>query len=216
MRSNVVMKKYIQLISILLILSGCNLKYPTKPIATNELNIPASPCRDKIAGSWAVYIDKNTTVFNTEVEVDDWANMNKIFIPFDSADTISTSVEKTMSNIFEKIFIYEAKPSFKIVKENKVDGVIVVRLDEFSPIISCEMGLRCLIAIFINLGVEVQSQDEVLYAASVGVVRGNNKIQRLADAVRSAYIKTLGASMEKMASKICNSHEVRNYSISLK
>jgi len=217
------MRKYLPLLSIIFILFGCA-SYVMKPPPAPAVDIRSS-YEQKIAGKWAVVVDKSTTVFEREISstgsmspFDHPPVCHAYDFPFSSGNTISISVNKTLPEVFDEIVEYENIPTSSEMKQNKIIGVITVKLDVFEPEWWCDFSPdRCNYKIFMNLVIEVQGLDETLDNISANILRKTSGgfeggCQHDADMIVELYGKVLRASMEKMAEKLSNSEKIRDYS----
>ena len=109
------MRKYLPLLSIIFILFGCA-SYVMKPPPAPAVDIRSS-YEQKIAGKWAVVVDKSTTVFEREISstgsmspFDHPPVCHAYDFPFSSGNTISISVNKTLPEVFDEIVAYKNKP----------------------------------------------------------------------------------------------------------
>lgn len=172
---------------------------------------------DPIEGRWAVIVDESTTQFMREVSPSSYVCSAHDY-PLDTGDSITQSLRITMARIFEETEVRKDLPSTDEMIYGGFDGYVLVRLDTFSPRMSCSAGFwssKCTATVDMSFGIEAKEVEGERFATSVGSTKAYDGDAGMycgdgAGILAEAYKLALKDSMERLAERASNSRRLRD------
>jgi len=195
-------------------MSACS--YNVQPTSAPAVNVYSS-YDEKIPGNWAVVIDEDTTVINREISPSSYVCSAHNY-PFSTGNTMTVSIQRTMSQIFEETVNRSMIPSIDEMTKSMMDGYVFVRLDSFSPRLSCSTGwwsAKCTSTVDLSFGIEAREVNGDKFATSVGSTKsfdgdGGGACGEASSILAEAYRLALKDAMERLAERASNSTRLRD------
>lgn len=196
------------------LISGC--AYKVQPASTRAINIYSS-YDGKIPGRFAVVLDERIRNERREIKPVTYVCGAHTY-PVSLGDSIAVSLKHTLDQVFEETVERSSMPASDTMADDDLRGVVLVRLDEFSPRISCYAGFwsgTCVGTTDISFGVVVRGVQGTLFATSVAgskTVDGSagafcdEGAMALADSITGA----MKDALERMAERLSNAPRLRS------
>ena len=198
---------------ILSALSSC--AYKVQPISTEAINIYSS-YENKIPGKFAVVLDDNIRYINREVRpVSHFCSAHSY--PITLGDSIAVSVKRTLDSIFENTIEQSTFPSNETMAKLDLRGTILVKMDDFSPRLSCSQGFwtgTCSGSTDISFGITIRDTNGMLLSTAVSgskTVDGDSggACAGAASILSDSITRATKEALERMAERISNSTKLR-------
>lgn len=197
----------------LVITSACS--YNVAPTSAPAVNVYSS-YDDPIPGRWAIVIDRSSMEFVREVKPSSFVCQAHKY-PVDTGTAVTDSVRMTMSKIFAETEFRNSPPSHDAMMRNNMEGYVVVRMDNFSPRLTCTSGwwsASCMSTVDLSFGIEAREVDGEKFATSVGSTKtfdGDSGYYcgRASEVIAEAFRLAVKDAMERLAERASNSHRLR-------
>jgi hypothetical protein len=194
---------------------GCSYKVATK--VAPAINIYSS-YEDKIPGKLVLVVDKSCTDVSMDLKPTSYMCSAHTF-PVKLDTSLSSSIRQTTEAMFEEVIEQNALPSQEQMKHLNASGVLLVRLNRFSPSLrftpgfwegsataSCEMVIDVMVK---------DAQNTGIVTTAVGGSRtcdgsAGSSCSGGADILSEAISKCTQDTMERFAERISNSQKVRD------
>jgi hypothetical protein len=207
--------KILGLVILLAVLvSGC--AYTVQPAATAAVNIHSS-YDTKVPGKFAVVIDDSVRNVSREVRPTSHACGAHTY-PVKLGDAVSVSFQRTLDSVLEGTIEKSSMPSAETMTRLGLRGVVLVRMDNFSPRLSCSTGfwsITCTGSTELSFGISVRGPAGPLFGTSVS---GSNTFDGGAGSACEGAAVVLAESitratrdaLERMAERMSNSSRLRS------
>jgi hypothetical protein len=193
--------------------SGC--AYNVQPVSTKAINIYSS-YESKVPGKFAVVLDDSIRNVNREVKPVSHVCSAHTY-PISLGDSIAVSVKHTLDSVFEQTVEQSTMPTSEAMTKQGLRGVVLVKMDDFSPRLSCSMGFwsgTCSGTTDISFGVNIRGANGTLLATSVsgsktfdgdsGAGCGGG-----ANVLSESITRATRDALERLAERISNSSRLR-------
>ncbi len=208
--------RHVGLISLILVVLVMGCAYKAAGPSATAVKVRSSYA-EKIKGSWAIVIDKGSTVFSRDVEVSSYeCGLNSV--DFSSDDSIQISLAKAMENVFEEITVRDNNPTIDDMKSDNLSGYVLISLDHFLPLVECRAGFwstKCRAETEIVFGIDARGNSgEKLLGMSAGG-RGQSRggagtfCGNIGKIFNKSYQKALSSSLEELVEKVSNAKRLR-------
>lgn len=196
------------------LLSGC--AYNVQPSSTQAVNIYTT-YDQKIKGKWILVMDPSLKDVNKQVKPSSYVCGAHTY-PVATGDSLATSVKRTMLAVFEDVVEQNSLPPADALAAAGAKGTILVRLEDFTPKLTCSMGFwsgTCTAQADIGFGVTVRIGSESVLSTQVmgsksadgdagGACSGGSAV--LAEGIT----KSTRDALERLAERVSNSQRLRN------
>ncbi|MDP2002154.1 MAG: hypothetical protein ACYCX0_10575 [Desulfurivibrionaceae bacterium] len=207
------MKLIILIIGLAGLVSGC--AYNVQPVSTKAINIYSS-YESKVPGQFAVVLDDSIRNVNREVKPVSHvcsAHSYPIFL----GESIAVSVKHTLDSVFEQTVEQSTMPSTEAMKKLGLRGVVFVKMDDFSPRLSCSMGFwsgTCSGSTDISFGVNIRGTNGTLLATSVSGSKtfdgdSGGGCGGGANVLSESITRATRDALERLAERVSNSPRLR-------
>lgn len=195
------------------LVSGC--AYKVQPVSTKAINIYSS-YESKVPGLFAVVLDDSIRNVNREVKPVSHVCSAHSY-PITLRDSIAVSVMHTLDSVFEQTVEQSTVPSNETMAKLGLRGVVLVKMDDFSPRLSCSMGFwsgTCSGSTDISFGVNIRGTNGTLLSTSVSgskTVDGDSggACGGAANVLAESITRATRDALERMAERISNSPRLR-------
>jgi hypothetical protein len=192
---------------------GC--AYNVQPVATKAINV-YSTYDSKIPGHFAVVLDESIRNLNREIKPVSHVCSAHTY-PVSLGDAIAVSVKHTLDLLFEQTVEETATPSRDAMKAQGLRGTVLVRMEDFSPRLSCSMGFwsgTCSANTDISFGVKIQGTNEAILATSVSGSKTSDgdagaNCDGGANVLSESITRATKDALERLAERISNSPKLR-------
>lgn len=204
---------YIAVCLLSFIVSSC--AYNVQPVSTKALNI-YSAYEEKIPGAYALIIDNSVRNVNREIAPVSYVCSAHRY-PIVVGDSLAISVKQTLESVFEQVIEQSTLPSNESLSKLRLNGTVLVKLDDFSPRILCTQGFfagTCTANTDISFGVTVRGVSETLLATaasgsktadgSAGGACGGG-----AEVIADSITRATREALERLAERLSNSPRLR-------
>jgi hypothetical protein len=198
-------------IPAIILFSSCS--YQIAPTSAPASNIYSSYDR-KIPGRWVLVIDEST-IFSRVIKPSS-ATCSAHKYPFNSGNTILSSIHQTLNNVFDEISLHQTVPSIDAMERNNISGVVLIRLEDFSPRLVFIPGFWSASVeaiVDMSLGIQVRGTKGQLLGTSVGSRKtfesDTGECGNGAEVFAEAYKLALRGLCGKLAERISNSTRIR-------
>jgi hypothetical protein len=209
----IAMRAVLGFVGFAMIAYGCS--YSVQPASTRAINI-YSAYENKVPGNYVLVLDGSIRNVNREVAPASHVCSAHRY-PISVGDSLAISIKQTLESVFERVNEQTSAPSGDQLNKLGYDGVILVRLDDFSPRVLCTKGFAsgtCTANTDISFGVTVRGTKGVL--ATTGV-SGSKTTDGDAGGTCGGGATVIGESitratrdaMERMAERLSNSPKLR-------
>lgn len=194
----------------------CGCAYNVQPVSTKAINIYSS-YESKVPGRFAIVIDDSTRNINREIRpVTSTCSAHSY--PISLGESITISIERTLDSVFEQTIEQPTMLSTEAMTKLGIRGVILVKMDEFSPRLSCSMGFwsgTCAGSTDISLGVNIRGVNGVLFATSVSGSKtfdgdSGSGCDGGANVLSESITRATKDALERLAERISNSPRLRS------
>jgi hypothetical protein len=207
------MKAGILAIALCAIASGC--AYNVQPTTARAVNIYSS-YENKIPGKYAIVLDESLRSVNRDVRPATYVCSAHSF-PIALGDTLVISVKRTLDAVFEDALERPSMPSAEAMKRDGLSGAILVKLDDFAPRLSCQMGFwtgHCTASTDIAFGVNVRGPGGGLVSTGVAgskTVDGDSgaACEAGANVLSESISRATRDALERMAERLANAQKLR-------
>lgn len=152
----------------LTLLSAC--AYNAAPVAAPAINI-VSNFENKVPGKFALILADDIGQTRKEVRPSSHACSAHTY-PLIAGQAIESSIRRTMDSVFESVSEVATPMTPAAMKAGGYSGQISVRLSEFSPRLSCQIGFwsgSCVSNVDIGFGIEIKNTEgKTVHSSSVG------------------------------------------------
>lgn len=145
---------------------GC--AYNVQPQISSATNIYSS-YNQKVPGRYVVVIDSSMNDLHRTVKASSYVCSADSY-PVDMSNVFAASIMGTLNQVFHETVEQSDMPSADALKKLGAVGTVFVRLDDFSPRLTCAQGFwsgSCTADTDISFGVEVRDPKGMIYATSV-------------------------------------------------
>lgn len=209
----------IQLVSLLVgfliavSISGCS--YNVQPVSTKALNI-YSAYENKVPGTYALVMDNSVRIVNKELAPASYVCSAHRY-PISVGDSLAVSIKQTLESVFEQVIEQGTVPSSENLSKLGLNGIVLVRLDDFSPRILCTQGMfqgTCSASTDISFGVTVRGLTGPLVAtAASGSKTADGDAGGYcgggATVVAESITRATRDALERLAERLANSPRLR-------
>jgi hypothetical protein len=200
-------------LSFFLIAAGC--AYNVQPTSTRAVNL-YSAYENKVPGTFALVMDDSIRSVNREITPTTYICSAHRF-PISVGDSLAVSIKKSLEAVFENIREQGSAPPADQLTQLGLNGVILVRLDDFSPKVTCHRGFftgTCTASTDLSFGVTVRGPGGILAGTSAagsktadgdaGVYCGGG-----ADVVGDSITRATRDALERLTERLSNSPKLR-------
>ncbi|MBI5886650.1 MAG: hypothetical protein HZB85_08760 [Deltaproteobacteria bacterium] len=207
------MKFIILIIGLVCLVSGC--AYNVQPVSTKAINIYSS-YENKVPGQFAVVLDDSIRNVNREVKPVSYACSAHSY-PISLSDSIAVSVKHTLDSVFESTVEQSTVPSGEAMTRLGLRGVVLVRMDDFSPRLFCSWGFwsgTCSGSTDISFGVYIRGINGTLLATSVSGSKtfdgdSGGACGGGANVLSESITRATRDALERLAERVANSPQLR-------
>lgn len=196
------------------LVSGC--AYNVQPVSTKAINIYSS-YESKVPGQFAVVLDDSIRNVNREIKPVSHVCSAHTY-PISIGDSIAVSVKHTLDSVFEQTVEQSTMPTSEAMTKQGLRGVVLVKMDDFSPRLSCSMGFwsgTCSGSTDISFGVNVRGANGTLLLATT--VSGSKTFDGDsgggcdggANVLAESITRATKDALERLAERISNSSRLR-------
>jgi hypothetical protein len=197
-------------------LSGC--AYSVQPVSTRAVNI-YSAYENKVPGNFILVMDDSIRNVNREVTPASYVCRAHRY-PIAVGDSLAVSIKQTMESIFEHVNEQGSAPSGDQLSKLGFNGVILVRMDDFSPRVLCAEGFfsgTCSASTDISFGVIVRGANGILVstAASGSKVADSDAGGACgggATVIGDSITRSTRDALERLAERLSNAPKLREAS----
>lgn len=195
------------------ILTSC--AYNVQPMSTKAVNI-YSAYEEKIPGAYGLIIDNSVRNVNRKIAPVSYVCAAHRY-PIVVGDSLAISVKQTLDSVFERVVEQKTLPSDESLSKLRLNGTVLVKLDDFSPRILCTQGFSqgtCTASTDISFGVTVRGLSETLLATaasgsktadgSAGGACGGG-----AEVIGDSITRATREALERLAERLSNSPRLR-------
>lgn len=201
------------LIGVVGLFSGC--AYNVQPVSTKAINIYSS-YESKVPGQFAVVLDDSIRNVSREVKPTSHVCSAHTY-PVSFGDAISVSVKHTLDSVLEQTVEQSTMPSTETMAKLGLRGVVFVKMDDFSPRLSCSQGFwsgTCSGSTDISFGVNIRDASGTLLATSVSGSKtfdgsAGGGCGGAADVLSESISRATKDAMERLAERVSNSPRLR-------
>ena len=195
--------------------AGC--AYNVQPTSAPAVNIYTSYDK-KIPGKWAVVVDDGIKGLHRDVKTASYVCSAHTY-PIDVGAVLATSVRRTVEQLVDESVVSETIPSPQTAKENGLAGSVLVRLDDYQPRLTCQMGFwsgSCTSTVDLSLGVIVRSAEgQTLLSTNAGSTRSADGDAGAACASAGVWLgdatsRATKDVLERLAERIASATALRN------
>jgi hypothetical protein len=203
-------------VALILIVSAC--AYSVQPVSTRALNL-YSAYENKVPGNFVLVMDSSIREVNREVTPASYVCRAHRF-PIAVGDSLAISIKQTLESIFEQVREQGSAPPADQLSNLGFNGVILVRLDDFSPRIICHKGFMsgtCTANTDLSFGVTVRGSGGILASTAAsgsktadgdaGVYCGGG-----ADVLSDSITRATRDALERLGERLSNSPKLREAS----
>lgn len=207
------MKNIALIIGTAFFIHGC--AYNVQPVSTKAINIYSS-YESKVPGRFAIVIDDSARNINREIR-SATSTCSAHSYPIALGESIAISVARTLDSVFEQTFEQPSMLSADAMTKLGLRGVALVKIDEFSPRLSCSMGFwsgTCTGSTDISLGINIRGVNGVLFATSVSGSKtfdgdSGSGCDGGANVLSESITRATKDALERLAERISNSPRLR-------
>jgi len=193
--------------------SGC--AYNVQPASMKVVNIHSS-YDSKVPGRFAVVLDDSVRNVNREVKPSSHVCGAHRY-PVSLGDAIAVSVKSTLASVLEQTTEQAAAPTAEQMSRAGLRGVVVVKMDEFSPKLNCSMGMfagSCSASTDVSFGVNVRGPTGSLFATSAGGSKSfdgdaGGVCEGGANVLSESIARATRDALERLAERISSSPALR-------
>jgi len=193
--------------------SGC--AYNVQPAPVPVVNVQAS-YDTKIGGGWALVLDDSLSNVSRQVKPASFVCSAHSF-PVVLGDALPSSLRRMFEQVFEQVQTRATPPSVDSLSREALKGTLLVRLEEFSPRITCQTGFfsgTCSASADIAVSVNARGPDGTLFAttasgskvadgSSGGACEGGSQV--LGDAIN----RSMKDMLERLGERVSNAPRLR-------
>ena len=207
---------YFFLVAIISLFSGC--AYNVQPEVSAATNVYSS-YNGKVPGRYVVVIDGSMNDMHRTVKPSSYVCSADSY-PVDTSNVFAASIMGTLNQVFQSTVEENDMPSAEDLKRLDALGTVFVRLDDFSPRLSCSMGFwsgSCTAHTDLSFGVEVRNPKGMLYATSVEADKtasgdAGQACGGAANILARSIKKATRDAMNRMAERLANAERIRSVS----
>jgi hypothetical protein len=208
------MTKFAAAILAALSLAGC--AYKVEPQAQPAVNIYTT-YEDKLPGNYVFVADDSLKNVKREVKPSSYV-CSAMSYPTDIGPSLVASLNSTLQKVADNVQVAETGVSVEKISADSQQRVVFVRLDSFSPRLSCSPGFfegYCTASADMSLGVTVTGPGGRLFSSSVGSSRtadggSGSACDGGAKVLSQAIELTMRDTMERMAERLSASTKLRD------
>jgi len=197
----------------LVALTGC--AYNVQPAPVAVVNVQAS-YDTKIGGNWALVLDESLSSVNRQVKPASFVCSAHSF-PVVLGDSLPSSLRRMFEQVFEQVQVRPSPPTAETMAREMFKGTLVVRLEEFSPRITCQTGFfsgTCSASADLAVSVNARNAGGTLFAtnasgskvadgSSGGACEGGSQV--LGEAIN----RSMKDMLERLGERVSNSPRLR-------
>lgn len=207
------MKLGLVIVGIAGLVSGC--AYNVQPVSTKAINIYSS-YDSKVPGQYAVVLDDSIRHVNREIKPVSHVCSAHTY-PIALGESIAISVKHTLDSVFEQTVEQSTMPSSETMKRLGLRGVVLVKMDDFSPRLSCSMGFwsgTCSGSTDMSFGINIRGTTGTLLSTSASGSRtfdgdSGGSCEGGANVLSESITRAAKDALERLAERISNSPRLR-------
>jgi len=200
-------------------ISGC--AYSVQPVSTRAINI-YSAYENKVPGSYVLIMDSTIRDVNREVSPASYICSAHRY-PIVVGDSLAVSIKQTLESIFEQVREQGSAPPTDQLNKLGLNGVILVRLDDFSPRVVCHKGFfsgTCTANTDISFGVTVRGSGGILASMAASGAKttdgdAGGTCGGGATVISDSITRATRDALERLAERLSNSPKLREAYIPL-
>ena len=198
---------------LLFITSAC--AYNVQPVSTRAVNL-YSAYENKVPGNFVLVMDSSIRNVNREITPASYVCGAHRF-PIIVGDSLAVSIKQSLDAIFEQVREQGSAPPADELSSLGLNGVILVRLDDFSPRIICHKGFfegTCTASTDLSFGVTVRGSGGILVSTaapgsktadgSAGIYCSGG-----ADVLSDSITRATRDALERLGERLSNSSKLR-------
>lgn len=192
---------------------GC--AYNVQPASTKAVNIYSS-YENKIPGKWILVMDPSVRQVSRDVKPSTYI-CSAHHYPVNFGDSLAVSLRQTFQALVEDVEERPSLPSNEELTKIGARGAAVVRVDEFSPRLTCSMGFwsgTCTATVDLTVGLHAKRLDGKALATAVtgskthdgdsgGACGGGSEI------LSEASTRAMRDMLERLAERVANAGNLR-------
>lgn len=207
---------YCIIFGVVVLFSGC--AYNVQPQVSAATNIYSS-YSEKIPGRYVVVIDSSMNDIHRDIKASSYVCSGPTY-PIDMGNVLAASIMGTLDQVFHETIEQSDMPTAEMLKRLDSVGTVFVRLDDFSPRLTCTQGFwsgNCTADTDITFGVQVRDPNGMIYATSVDSEKSSSgdagqACNGGATVLERSIKKATRDAMNRMAERLSNSDRLRKIS----
>jgi hypothetical protein len=193
--------------------SGC--AYNVQPVSTRAVNL-YSAYENKIPGNFVLVMDNSLRNVNREITPASYVCGAHRF-PITVGDSVAISIKQSLDAVFEQVREQGSAPPADQLNSLGLNGVILIRLDDFSPRILCHKGFfsgTCTASTDLSLGVTVRGSGGILASMAASgskTADGDAGVYCSggADVLGDSITRATRDALERLGERLSNSPKLR-------
>ena len=208
------LRQPIALAALAAAISGC--AYPVAVPPVSSFNI-YSGHDSKVAGHYGLVLDQSTRGLSRVLRPASQSCALHTF-PVTVGDNIAVSIKAAMSDVFGSVVDLSTVPTAETMQQQRMKGVIVVRLEEFRPRIACSssgFAPYCTASTDVGIGAVIRGPEGPIFGSTAHGSRSvdgeaGSECQDAGALITDSITRAVRDSLERVGERMANAPRLRN------